>query len=157
MESYLGKLVAAGLRVAICEQVEDPKQAKGLVQREVTRIVTPGTLTDDALLDPRESNYLAAIVPAGEPGERGLAWAELSTGRFHAACFPSRQLADQLARIDPAECLLAEDAGVPPTCRRKLGGRVIVTRRPAWAFGHTAAVEALAKHFGTASAGRLWF
>src|SRR5688500_8386747 len=66
LESYLAKLIASGLRVAICEQVEDPKQAKGIVKRELTRIVTPGTLTDDALLDPRESNYLAAIVP-GEP------------------------------------------------------------------------------------------
>ena len=61
LENYLGKLIAQGLRVAICEQVEDPKKAKGLVRRDVTRVVTPGTLTDDALLDPRESNYLAAL------------------------------------------------------------------------------------------------
>ena len=60
LESYLGKLIAAGFRAAVCEQVEDPKLAKGLVRREVTRIVTPGTVTDDALLDPRESNFLAA-------------------------------------------------------------------------------------------------
>src|SRR5579871_1208410 len=90
LENYLGKLVAAGMRVAICEQMENPAEAKGLVRREVTRIVTPGTLTDTALLDPRASNYLAAIVP-GEP--TGLAWAELSTGRFFAASFPERQLA----------------------------------------------------------------
>jgi DNA mismatch repair protein MutS len=61
MENYLGKLIARGFRVAICDQVEDPKKAKGLVRREVTRVVTPGTLTDDALLDPRECNYLAAV------------------------------------------------------------------------------------------------
>ena len=61
LESYLAKLIAAGLRAAVCEQVEDPKLAKGLVKREVTRVVSPGTLTDDALLDPRESNYLAAV------------------------------------------------------------------------------------------------
>src|SRR6185312_9303875 len=91
LEAYLGKLIAAGLRVAICDQVEDPKLAKGLVRREVTRIVTPGTVTDDALLDPRESNYLAAVVP-GSPA--GLAWVELSTGRFSAACFPPSRLAD---------------------------------------------------------------
>ena len=71
LESYLGKLIAAGLRAAICDQVEDPAQAKGLVKRELTRIVTPGTVTDDALLDPRESNYLAAIVP-GEAVRPGL-------------------------------------------------------------------------------------
>ena len=70
LENYLGKLIAAGMRAAICDQVEDPRKAKGLVKRELTRIVSPGTVTDDALLDPRESNYLAAIVPgnAGRPG-----------------------------------------------------------------------------------------
>jgi DNA mismatch repair protein MutS len=61
LESYLGKLIASGFRAAVCEQVEDPKVAKGLVKREVTRVVSPGTITDDALLDPRESNYLAAV------------------------------------------------------------------------------------------------
>src|SRR3990172_11044411 len=83
LESYLGKLIAAGLRVAICDQVEDARAAKGLVRREVTRIVSAGTVTDDALLDPQASNYLAAI--AIGPSGAGLAWVELSTGRFHAA------------------------------------------------------------------------
>ncbi|NOX55240.1 MAG: DNA mismatch repair protein MutS, partial [Planctomycetes bacterium] len=64
LESYLQKLIRAGYRAAICEQVEDPKKAKGLVKREVVQIVTPGTLTDEALLDPRESNFLACVVPA---------------------------------------------------------------------------------------------
>jgi DNA mismatch repair protein MutS len=144
LENYLGKLVGAGLRVAICDQTEDAKQAKGLVRREVTRIVSAGTLTDAALLDPRESNYLAAIV-VGEPA--GLAWADLSTGRFYAACFAQRQLADQLARIDPVECLLAEGADLVAAT----DGRRAVTRRPPWAFGQTAAVQSLAKHFGTAT------
>src|SRR5271166_2243428 len=92
LESYLGKLIAAGFRAAVCEQVEDPKLAKGLVKREVTRVVTPGTITDDALLDPRESNYLAAVAP-GDPV--GVAWVEVSTGRFVAAHFPAAQLPDQ--------------------------------------------------------------
>ena len=72
-----------------------------LVKREITRVVTPGTLTDEALLDPRESNYLAAFVPGGKKraGEVGIAWAELSTGRFHAAVFRTEQLADQLAEV----------------------------------------------------------
>src|SRR5215471_19424714 len=98
LESYLAKLVNLGVRVAICEQMEDPRQAKGIVKREVTRVVTPGTLTDDALLDPRESNYLAAVVAGGD-SSIGIAWVELSTGRFHAAMFPQAKLADQLARI----------------------------------------------------------
>src|SRR3954454_7704549 len=103
LDTYLAKIIAAGHRAAICEQVEDPKQAKGIVKREVTRIVTPGTLTDDALLDPQASNYLAAIVapsskpsrasrfsdqptaPDDSPALAGLAWVDVSTGRFHAA------------------------------------------------------------------------
>ncbi|MDY0165382.1 MAG: DNA mismatch repair protein MutS [Thermoguttaceae bacterium] len=145
LESYVGKLIAAGYRAAVCEQVEDPRKAKGLVKREVTRVVSPGTVTDDALLDPRESNYLAAIAP-GEPA--GLAWVDLSTGRFVAAGVPGNQLADQLARIAPAECLVAEDA--PPLPQRTTGDRM-VTRRPAWAFGLSEARQALAKHFGTAT------
>ena len=71
-------------------------------------MVTPGTLTDDALLDPRESNFLAAVVAGGKKREQeiGVAWAELSTGRFYAAVFDSDRLADQLARINPSECLV---------------------------------------------------
>jgi DNA mismatch repair protein MutS len=145
LENYLRRLIAAGQRAAICEQVEDPRQAKGLVRREVTRIVTAGTVTDDALLDPRECNFLAAVAP-GEPA--GLAWVELSTGRFHAASFPAAALPDELSRIGPAECLLAEDDERPlsaPDARWQL------TRRPAWSFAITAAREALARHFGTAT------
>jgi DNA mismatch repair protein MutS len=144
LESYLGKLIASGMRAAVCEQVEDPKLAKGLVRREVTRIVTPGTVTDDALLDPRQSNFLAAVAP-GET--MGLAWVELSTGRFVAAVIPLRQLADQLSRIAPAECLMAEDASPVPIFFE----RMMVTRRPAWTFALPTARENLTKHFGTAS------
>jgi DNA mismatch repair protein MutS len=145
LESYLGKLIAAGFRAAVCEQVEDPKLAKGLVKREVTRVVTAGTITDDALLDPRESNYLAAVSP-GDPV--GLAWVEISTGRFVAAHFPAAQLPDQLARIAPAECLLAEDSAPLP---RHLHERMLVTRRPGWAFSQETARQNLLKHFRTNS------
>ena len=107
LESYLAKLIAAGFRAAVCEQVEDPKLAKGLVKREVTRVVTPGTITDDALLDPRESNFLAAVSP-GDPV--GLAWVEISTGRFVAAHFPAAQLPDQTR---------ADRAGRMPAGRRR--------------------------------------
>src|SRR3954468_21551045 len=79
LDAYLAKIVQAGLRAAICEQVEDPKQAKGIVRREVTRVVTAGTVTDDALLDPQQSNYLAAISPASDDVDAmvGLAWVEV--------------------------------------------------------------------------------
>jgi len=145
LENYLGKLVIAGFRAAICEQVEDPKKAKGLVKREVTRIVTPGTVTDDALLDPRESNYLAAIVP-GEPS--GFAWVDLSTGRFLAATLATSALRDQIARVAPAECLVAEGtelASVNPN------DRCAITRRPTWTFALESGWKNLTRHFGTAS------
>ena len=145
LENYLRKLVAAGMRVAVCEQVEDPKQAKGLVRREVARVVSAGTVTDDALLDPRESNYLAAVVPGPNTG---LAWVELSTGRFQATCFPSELLGDELARISPAECLLSEDSELPELSGQKSPA---LTRRPAWAFGVIAAQEVLNRQFSTRS------
>ncbi len=153
LDSYLGKIITAGYRAAVCEQVEDPKLAKGLVKREVTRVVSPGTLTDDALLDPRESNFLAAVahgVPRSGAAahEVGIAWAELSTGRFFAARFPAQQLADELIRIGPSECLLADDA---PPLPDHVARSCMITRRPAWAFAHDAAQEQLARFFETAS------
>jgi DNA mismatch repair protein MutS len=149
LDSYLAKIIAAGHRAAICEQVEDPKQAKGLVKREVTRVVTPGTLTDDSLLDPQASNFLAAIVqPVAAVSDQsaGLAWVDVSTGSFHAAAFQVEQLADQLARIEPAELLISDESSPLP------GGwtnGTSITRRPAWTFGKTSSIETLAKHFGT--------
>jgi DNA mismatch repair protein MutS len=170
LDSYLAKIIAAGYRAAICEQVEDPKLAKGLVRREVTRIVTPGTLTDDSLLDPQASNFLAAIVElpgadvssaracaanataaGGTPAPRrvGLAWVDVSTGRFFAAAVPNEQFADQLARIAPSELLVSdESAPLLPSDERD---GLAITRRPAWAFGHTSAVATLTKHFGVRS------
>jgi DNA mismatch repair protein MutS len=150
LESYLGKLIAAGLRAAVCEQVEDPKEAKGLVRRELARVVSAGTVTDDALLDPRSSNYLAAVVPSDAAGKEpaGIAWIDLSTGRFQAAWFMANRLDDELARIAPTECLVADSASweLPISA-----GRVLVTRRPAWAFNIETAQGALNKHFGTLS------
>jgi DNA mismatch repair protein MutS len=149
LESYLGKLIRAGYRAAVCEQMEDPKKAVGIVKREITRVVSAGTLTDDALLDPRESNYLAAIAePVGRQArsadEVGIAWAELSTGSFFAARVPRYQLADYLARIRPSECLVSEDA--PPLT---VASELLITKRPDWAFSLDGAHRSLNQHFGT--------
>src|SRR5512144_1271347 len=81
-EGYIARLIQRGYRVAICDQVEDPRFAKTLVKRELTRIVTPGTLTDAALLRSHENNYLAAVATAGE--RAGLAHVDVSTGEFRA-------------------------------------------------------------------------
>src|SRR5262245_30538435 len=106
LDSYLAKIVQAGLRAAVCEQVEEPRDAKGLVKRDVVRIVSPGTLTEEGLLDPRTANYLAAIVEVG--GKLGLAWVELSTGRFSVTNLLRTELLDEMARLCPAETLISE-------------------------------------------------
>ncbi len=149
LDNYLQKLIGAGCRAAICEQVEDPKQAKGLVKREVTQVVTPGTLTDEALLDPRESNFLASVFPA-KTGI-GLAWLELSAGQFVTTSVEEGQLLDELARLHPAECLIPEGAAANnPECRelKELQG-VMLTERPAWCFSREESLRRLLKHFGT--------
>ncbi|MGC3967084.1 MAG: DNA mismatch repair protein MutS [Pirellulales bacterium] len=149
LDGYLGKMITAGHRVAVCEQTEDPRFAKGIVKREVTRIVSPGTVTDDALLDPRESNYLAGVaMPAKDGAPLGLAWIDLSTGRFQAAQVTAERLNDELARVGPVEILAAEEAELPTTYGN---GRMLVTRRPPWAFSQRTAEETLCKHFNTRS------
>src|SRR5262245_37780152 len=113
LETHLRKLLKAGHRVAICDQVEDAAQAKGrLIRREVTRVVTPGTLTDDGLLDPRAANHLVALAPMGGRGPVGLAWVELSTGLFQAADVERDRLADELDRLAPSEVLVGEMASM---------------------------------------------
>ena len=157
LEGYLGKLIKMGHRVAICDQVEDPKKAKGLVKREVTRVVTPGTLTDDGLLDPRESNFLAAICESKQKKEQGfigMAWVEVSTARFYATRFPKEKLADELLRIGPAECLVAEESDLLPDYAAR---ETVVTSRPAWAFTLETAEEKLSSHFGTKGLGGFGF
>ena len=110
-EAYLARLIRAGFKVAICEQMEDPAEArrrgnKGPVKRAVVRLVTAGTLTEDGLLDARRHNYLAGIAEAG--GEMGLAWLDLSTGAFALAPTSETALAADLARLAPGEILLPE-------------------------------------------------
>jgi DNA mismatch repair protein MutS len=110
-EAYLSKLVRQGFKVAVCEQTEDPAEAKkrgakSVVRRDVTRIVTPGTLTEDALLEARRHNFLCALAEAG--GEMGLAWVDISTGSFFIQKVGERDLAATLARLDPTEILLPD-------------------------------------------------
>jgi DNA mismatch repair protein MutS len=148
LETYLARLVQAGQRAAVCEQVEDPKLAKGLVKREVVRVVTPGTLTDEGLLDPKSANYLAAVVEAS--GKLGLAWVELSTGRFALTGMMRTELADEIARLNPAETLISETQLDSPWARL-LRGRpgLALTSRPSWDFQAEQARNALFAHFKT--------
>jgi len=147
LDRYLAKLLQAGQRVAICEQVEEASQAKGLIRREVTRVVTPGTLTEDNLLDPRRSNHLVAVWPQGE--QIGLAWVELSTGEFQAADVSWLSLTDELGRLAPAECLTPEDAPAPLSERlRGAAPATALTTRPSWTFDPGTARAGLFRHFG---------
>ncbi len=158
LDGYLRRLIQAGHRVAICEQVQDPKDAKGVVERDVTRLVTPGTITDEELLEQREGNFLAGVFDAGKPakaGERheiGLAWVELSTGNFWATSVPPEHLLDELIRIRPAEVLFPDGSRFDtPEWRESAKQQVgtVPTSRPPWSFGAHAARRALQEHFGT--------
>src|ERR1700675_153479 len=111
VDAYLARLIRAGFKVAICDQIEDPAEArargsKGPVKRAVVRLVTAGTLTEDGLLDARRHNYLAGIAEAG--GEMGLAWLDLSTGAVAISPTSEATLGGDLARVGPGEILLPE-------------------------------------------------
>ncbi|KRG73498.1 DNA mismatch repair protein MutS [Stenotrophomonas ginsengisoli] len=128
-ESYLARLVALGESVAICEQIGDPALAKGLVERKVVRIVTPGTVTDEALLDERRDTLLMAV----SRGKRGfgLAWADLAGGRFLVnEVDTEEQLEAELARLEPAELLVPDEDSWPAFVQQRRGAR----RRAPWLF-----------------------
>ena len=128
-EGYLARLVALGESVAICEQIGDPALAKGLVERKVVRIVTPGTVTDDALLDQRRDTLLLAV--SRGRGGYGLAWADLSSGRLRACELDGDDaLEAELARLQPAETLVADEGDWPECVLQSRGLR----RRPPWLF-----------------------
>ncbi len=150
LDGYLQKLVRAGYRAAICEQMEDPKLAKGPVKRDVTRVVTPGTLTEDSLLDPRESNFLACVFPTKDVC--GLAWLEVSTGRFVMADLASDHVVDEIARIRPAECLVPDNSHDLPLVQMlmQMTG-MLVSDRPPWSFAVDQCKRTLLDQFQTRS------
>src|SRR5690606_26185040 len=128
-EGYLARLVALGESVAICEQVGDPATSKGLVERKVVRIVTPGTVTDEALLDERRDTLLLAVARARSG--YGVAWADLSSGRFLVGeAATDDALEAELARLEPAEVLVPDEDGLPPALASRSGLR----RRAPWLF-----------------------
>ncbi len=153
-DTYLARLVRKGYRVAICDQVEDPKAAKGLVKREVTRVVSPGTLTDAAYLDAREPAFLAAVRgPASDEDRWGLAFLDVSTGEFAAAEFAGPDAAAavfmELAMLRPREVLAADDAPLPDAMAAS--ERCRITRVDGWTMEPTRAREALCTQLRTAS------
>lgn len=147
LESYLVKLVKAGESAAICEQTSSPGENKGPVERAVTRIITPGTLSDEALLNERDDNLLAAVCVADD-GRLGLAALDIASGRF-TVCEPpdAAALEDELRRLRPAELLLAEDQSLPEATTEALN----LTRRPPWDFDLDGAETALKRQFQAAT------
>ncbi len=144
-DNYLKRLVDSGYKVAVCEQMEDPRTAKGVVKREVVRVMTPGTLTEDSMLVSSRANHLLAVTT--HRGRAGLAWIELSTGAFVATECAETRIADELARVEPREVLIPEDDEALWILVRQTGAAV--SRRAPYDFGHDTAHQALTEFFRT--------
>ncbi len=147
-EQYLAKLVAQGVSVAICEQIGDPATSKGPVERKIVRIVTPGTLTDEALLPSKADRCVAAVfVPrkASKTLRAGVAWLNLASGEFKLSECAPEALDSELHRIDPAEIIIADDAQLDLTLH------CAATKIPPWHFEAEQAHAHLLAHFKTES------
>ncbi|WP_026619581.1 DNA mismatch repair protein MutS [Ensifer sp. WSM1721] len=156
-DDYLQKLIALGFRVAVCEQVEDPAEAKkrgskSVVRRDVVRLVTPGTITEDKLLSPSESNYLMALArirsSGSEPGY-ALAWIDISTGIFRLAETAQNRLLADILRIEPRELILPDTVFHEPELRPVFDvlGRVAVPQ-PAVLFDSATAEGRICRYYG---------
>lgn len=153
--NYIARLINRGYRVAICEQVEDPREAKGLVRREVTRIITPGTVVEDLMLDEQRNNYLAAVVI--DDSDIGLAYIDISTGEFKVSQINGPQaynvLESELQRLAPAECLVPEwsrGAGLWEADRQRWGG-ALISGKDMPRYSPDEAVRLLTGHFKVSS------
>ncbi|MFH1371093.1 MAG: DNA mismatch repair protein MutS [Planctomycetota bacterium] len=154
VDGYLRKMLQAGYKVAVCEQIEDPKTAKGLVKRDVVRIVTPGTLTDDMLLEAKQDNFLVAVWQTNATS--AISWVDISTGHFFAQQIAGQEILDEIVRLSPAECLLPDRRGELFEAQAKKLAKGIgeltgasITERPGWYFDPYQAKQRLLKHFGT--------
>ena len=149
VEGYLAKLVRKGESVAICEQIGDPATSKGPVERRVTRIVTPGTLTDEALLSAHRDNVVAAVF--GGDGAYGMAWLDLSAGRFCLTeAADQESLSGEIERLRPAELIVDETLlDGDHSFAAAFDDQIRVTRRPPWHFELDSSTRLLCNQFGT--------
>ena len=152
-EGYIARLIAKGYKVAICEQTEDPALAKGLVQRDVIRIITPGTVTESSMLEEGRSNYICAVYLAR--GNAGIAFCELSTGEFCCAHFPQRgedHILDELARFQPREAVLSPEASESAAVLSFLQEQLkAMPEMDSASFDYAPCAERLCRQFGFAS------
>ena len=157
IDTYLPKLVRAGERVAICEQLEDPTLAKGLVDRDVIRIITPGTVTASSMLEENKSNYLCAVYLSGQSG--GTAFCDLSTGEFCAANYPAdavSHILNELGRFAPREAVCADAAAENDDIRTFLTKRLgSLVEAGGDRFEYMAAAARVCEQFGVQSTDEL--
>ena len=153
-ETYIARLIRAGYKVAICDQMEQPAAGKKLVRREVVRVITPGTATDLQVLEPKENNFLAAVARDSGEGIIGLAYVDISTGEFSATEFAApeaeEKLRDELRRLRPREILLPRPASLfPPAASADLDGSGgVETRLEDWVFRQDYGERLLTEQFG---------
>jgi DNA mismatch repair protein MutS len=145
LDAYLYKYMQAGLRVAICEQVEDPKQAKGIVKRQVVEVATPGSAMSEQFLTAKESNYLVCVFAGAK--RAGLSFLDVSTGKFNVMELHASQLRAFLAGLAPREILLSEDDSESETYLGR--GKWLITRVESWVFNQDFAQNELTKQFKT--------
>jgi DNA mismatch repair protein MutS len=156
VDGYIAKLIGRGYRVAVCDQVEDPKTAKGIVKREIVRVITPGTVIDSSMVPSSAASYLMALCPDAKYGEWGIAFLDISTGEFFVTVtgYDSsfQNVISEIARYRPAECIVP--AAVSSELRQRIADQgVLVTLFREEAFGNEAAFRTLTGHFRVASLG----
>jgi len=143
-EPYLAKLLKSGHKVAVCEQVEDPKSAKGVVRRKVVRVLTPGVILDSENLDSKSNNYLASVYTGGE--SYGLAYTDISTGLFRTTVLGSlEELVDEVSQVEPREILLEEGHGANGAFRSRLtpAAAPLITELDSWVWDKDRAKDLL--------------
>ncbi|MCL2220206.1 MAG: DNA mismatch repair protein MutS [Chitinispirillia bacterium] len=152
LDRYANKLVRAGHKIAICEQIEDPKQAKGIVKRDVVEVITAGTATDDNFIEERVNNFIAAVCYSQKPGVCGLAVCDLSTGFFQIEEMDNDAVEHELVRVDPGEILVSADqAEHIQKYVRSTYRQIYISKYDGWKFDVDTATEAITKHFDIAS------
>jgi DNA mismatch repair protein MutS len=155
LDAYLPKLLKAGHRVAVCEQLEDPRFAKGIVKRDVVEVVTPGVAFSDRILDQKQNNFLAAVVlpsAIASPGEPvGFAYVDASTGEFKASQFSLQQLSEQVGSLHPSELILQRRDRDTITDLLRNAFRGLATTQDDWVFSEDYGRDVLIQHFKTQS------
>jgi len=149
LDTYLSRMIKKGYRVAICEQIEDPKKAKGVVKRDVVRVVTPGTVLEDSILEGGSNNYLMALYP--EWNRYGLAFVDVSTGEFLTTQIQGEEaeqrVLSEMARFSPSELLISEDTPDIHILREAEQRGILITRHSPYSFTKEKAEDTLKRHF----------